>query len=470
MALNACGVLSRMNSNGESQQSAQRFVDYDELKRHAVYEDAWISINGTVYDITDFIDKHPFGDAFRGNLGTECGGLFSSSHMNVGVEKALKSQAWLDKNQIKVVGQLQGYGNPLEADHPDPLLDRIVYQNTGEDPFWKELKAEVRKFIREQKESTHYSFREGALYLVYYIGIYLLLGYFAWIQASFIAAFLLGFHMLCAITNVSHLVTHFGFTRHEGVNSIAKWFLDFSGMCWLEWQVAHQTHHYQPHSPIDHQTNVYGYLGIRLHEYEDHKPYQRFQHWYFWVIMSVFLYFRLVTTTMWMFNNRKFQRSNWELPMHLLMRALFFAPIIYCGFLHGFWMAFILFSLYVIAYSYSAFILLFNDHEDTHHALGQEKTVEHHHETTSWARMQVLTSNNWYPTNWLLAFIEFHYGYFNYHIEHHLFPAIKPSLCKKISPVVQRVCEKHGVSYVFTPFPEVQKSLQRHLIKMGSPA
>ena len=74
---------------------------------------------------------------------------------------------------------------------------------------------------------------------------------------------------------------------------------------------------------------------------------------------------------------------------------------------------------------------------------------------------------DWYPTNWFLSFVEFHYGYFNYHIEHHLFPTFKPSLLKKISPIVKSVCIKHGVSYISTLFLEVQKSLQTHLSKMS---
>ena len=72
-----------------------RSVTYEELKKHCTYSDAWISINGIVYDITHYIDKHPFGDVFRGNLGTECGGLFSSSHLNTNVEKLIKNNDFL---------------------------------------------------------------------------------------------------------------------------------------------------------------------------------------------------------------------------------------------------------------------------------------------------------------------------------------------------------------------------------------
>lgn len=129
-----------------------------------------------------------------------------------------------------------------------------------------------------------------------------------------------------------------------------------------------------------------------------------------------------------------------------------------------------LFVLYSISYSLTAFIFLFNDHEDTHKLLGDKEDVSNFHNRMSWAEIQVRTSNNWYPTNWILSFVQFHYGYFNYHIEHHLFPTFKPSLLKKISPIVRSVCSKYNIPYISTTFLEVQKSLQQHITKMGLPS
>jgi fatty acid desaturase len=101
--------------------------------------------------------------------------------------------------------------------------------------------------------------------------------------------------------------------------------------------------------------------------------------------------------------------------------------------------------------------------------LGLNESIASHHHTASWAEIQARTSNNWYPTNWLLSFVQFHYGYFNFHIEHHLFPALKPALLKEVSPIVKEVCNKHGIPYISTSFGEVQRSLYRHLAKMGAP-
>ncbi|HHL32140.1 MAG TPA: hypothetical protein ENJ41_06100, partial [Oceanospirillales bacterium] len=200
-----------------------------------------------------------------------------------------------------------------------------------------------------------------------------------------------------------------------------------------------------------------------------HKSQHRYQHIYFW--FSVFFYhlFSVPTSTLWMFKNTEFVRHGYELAAHLLTRLILFSMVFYCIYLFGFWYAALLFFCYSVSYSFTAFLLLYNDHEDTHKVLSKTANINHYHQQMSWAEVQVRTSNNWYPNNWLLAFIEFHYGYFNFHIEHHLFPTFKPILLKRISPIVRQVCKKHDIPYILTTFVEVQKSFQRHIIKMGRP-
>lgn len=306
---------------------ANRIVTTAELRAHGGYASAWIAINGVVYDITRFIPKHPFGDTFRGHLGTECGGLFSSAHTATRVEALLADDAFRKRHEIALVGRLDLADGRLDGTGGHPYLERLGYRDTAADAFWLELKGRVATYLKEQGETTHYSNTVGALYLIYYLSIYVLLSWLTWVQGSFLAAVLLGFHMICALA---------------------------------------------------------------------------------------------------------------------------------------------LFAVYCVAYSQTAFLLLFNDHEETHAPLGDQQDLACLHGKPSWAEVQVRTSGNWYPTNWLLAFVEFHYGYFNYHIEHHLFPTFKPSLLKRISPIVRRVCRAHGVPYICTPFFDVQQSLARHLYAMGT--
>lgn len=394
------------------------------------------------------------------------GGLFSSSHMNTNIETLITDSKFLEDNRITIMGHLDMDQGNLYKGNSDRFLDRLVYKETQKDEFWLDLKANVDNFIITNNETIHYSAFEGKMYLLYYSVIFILLSYLTWVEYSLLASILLGFHMICAATNMSHMVTHFGFTKNKLLDYIAAHFFDLAGFSWLQWQIIHQTHHNQPHSPIDYQTNQY---VIRIHSYMPHKKHHKYQKFYFWATVLVYHLLNTPLCTIWLFKNKEFIHHNYELITHIFCKLILFSLVILCGFLYGTWNAIIIFLIYSISYSLTAFILLYNDHEDTHNVLALDSNINQHHNKLSWAEIQVRTSNNWYPTNWLLSFIEFHYGYFNFHIEHHLFPTFKPILLKKISPIVKGICEKHDIPYISTPFFEVQKSFQRHITKMGIP-
>ena len=109
----------------------KRRITYEELKQHSKYSDAWLSINGVVYDITRFINKHPFGDTFRGHLGSECGGLFSSAHTNTKVEELIKSDSFLKKMKFKLWVTL--------------MYLKTTYTVTIIVPIWIALSTEIQK-------------------------------------------------------------------------------------------------------------------------------------------------------------------------------------------------------------------------------------------------------------------------------------------------------------------------------------
>jgi cytochrome b involved in lipid metabolism/fatty acid desaturase len=459
--------MGNMTKGGKEHEfpPGQKIVTYEELKKHSTYSDAWISINGFVYDVTDFIHKHPFGDTFRGNLGTDCSGLFSSAHIRTNIENLITNDNYLNYQGITIVGCLDVTRDNLHKDNNSRFLDRLVYKKTSDDEFWLELTELVKKYLTENNESIHYTSFVGKMYLLYYSVIFILLSYLTWINYSILSAVLLGFHMVCAATNMSHMVTHFGFTRNKLLDFIAAHFFDLGGLSWLEWQIIHQTHHNQPHSSIDYQTNQY---AIRIHKYMRYKRHHKYQRIYFWITVAFYHFLHFPLSTIWLIKNKEFTRHKYEMVAHIVARVILLALIFYCGYLYGFWNSLLLFCIYSISYSYTAFILLYNNHEDTHNVLALYDDINHCHNKLSWAEIQVRTSGNWYPTNWILSFIEFHYGYFNYHIEHHLFPVFKPSLLKKISPIVRDVCNKHSIPYISTTFIEVQKSFLRHISKMGS--
>jgi cytochrome b involved in lipid metabolism len=446
---------------------SKKYISYEELKKHSSYSDAWIAIDGVIYDITDFVEKHPFGDTFRGILGTDCSGLFSSAHINTNVEELIKSEGFLKRNKIKIIGCLDVNEVFLHKDSDRRYLDRIVYQEIDKEKFWLELKTKIKEYLQENNESIHYSTSEGLLHLLYHGILFIIFSYLTWIEGSFFAAILLGFQMVCSCAGVSHMVAHFGFTKNKLLNFLALHFMDLSGFSWLEWQIIHQTHHNQPHSSIDHQTNQYA--PLRIHQYVKHQKYHEHQHISFWLGLVMYHFRAFFMSTVWLIQNREFLRHRYEIVGHLLAKLTVFCLVGYSIYLHGFVNALILFAIFSISFSYSAFLLLYNNHEETHHVLALNEDINDLHSQLSWAETQVRTSGDWYPTNWILSFIEFNYGYFNYHIEHHLFPTFKPRLLKKIAPIVKSVCQKHGIPYIATTYIEVQQSFQRHITNMGFP-
>lgn len=57
--------------------SGMRAVGYEELKTHRSKSDCWMALNGIVYDITDYIKKHPGGAVILDSAGSDGTVLFS---------------------------------------------------------------------------------------------------------------------------------------------------------------------------------------------------------------------------------------------------------------------------------------------------------------------------------------------------------------------------------------------------------
>ena len=63
------------------QQASTRIISEEELARHNQDKNAWVAVNGAVYDVTKFMDQHPGGRAvLQKYLGRDCTGAFSAIH------------------------------------------------------------------------------------------------------------------------------------------------------------------------------------------------------------------------------------------------------------------------------------------------------------------------------------------------------------------------------------------------------
>jgi len=83
-----------------------------------------------------------------------------------------------------------------------------------------------------------------------------------------------------------------------------------------------------------------------------------------------------------------------------------------------------------------------------------------------WAAKQVQSTANWGSGSHLWNFVS---GGLNHQIEHHLFPSHSIYLYPLMSPVVKRVCEKHGLAYKnFANFPEAYIAMVTYLKDLGT--
>ena len=91
--------------------------------------------------------------------------------------------------------------------------------------------------------------------------------------------------------------------------------------------------------------------------------------------------------------------------------------------------------------------------EDTDMVVHEDHKVEE-----NWAIHQLNTTANFAMGNrvwtWLL-------GGLNYQVEHHLFAHISHIHYAKISPIIQEVCKKYGITY--HSYPTVQSAIFSHI-------
>lgn len=69
-------------------------------------------------------------------------------------------------------------------------------------------------------------------------------------------------------------------------------------------------------------------------------------------------------------------------------------------------------------------------------------------ESTNWYRHQVATSHNVAPGSIVTFFLS---GGLSLQIEHHLFPTVNHWHLRKLQPIIQSICQKHGVEYRYSP-------------------
>ena len=428
--------------------SAPPDVTLEELARHDGRDGTyWLEVGGEVYDVTDFVPRHPGGGLLKLGAGRQATTLFESYHPGKALDHARRALA----KKGRRIG-------PLEAS---------ARESYGDPAFFDAIRSRVDAKLTERGLNYHSGGR--VLAFEYVVLVLLFLG--AW--AGRVWGGSIGFAYLAAVIG-GIAVARLGFAMHTGNHAAVgrRGFgttkvgslMDLVGGSSLVWRASHQvSHHGKPNiSGADNDAEI-GYPLLRFHPDLPHRPAHRYQTATLGFGMSVGLLKWIVSDLKHLWAGRvthtafHVTRADWAKTivfksLWVVMHAI--VPVIVLGPLHGILTMMVMMA--VGAY-YMEGIFIVN-----HLQRGLVPRPGAH-----WAEQQVQGSANWCSgsrwSNWLS-------GGLNHQIEHHLFPSVSIYLYPVISPVVRATCAEFGIAYRdYGSFRSALSECAGYLHELGRP-
>jgi len=403
-----------------------KYYSRAEVKEHSTTESCWTIIHNKVYDITNWIPKHPGGDLVRQGAGIECTAIFESSH------PPHVNETFLAKFLI----------GELKKEERDTKF-------TYDSEFWTVLKKRVWTHFQKNKIRRHDQW-DYYLKLICLFSLFLVTYYFGCVGGKYawtLAASVIG--PLCAIC-IMHDGQHGAASKYPFLNSLCGWVIDFFGASGYIWKHEHNLGHHQNTNTVEDPDAISGDPIVRLSPLASYKWYHKYQHYYVWLTYAFIMsrwyfvdYGHYFTST---FNgNKTYPASKTEIILFWLGKIVypiytFIIPAYSFGLLYGI----LCYLTFAIVASYS-FAFQFTVNHLTSNVYWPSKSSTE----TDWAKLQVMTSANYAVDSKIAAIFS---GGLNFQIEHHLFPTICHTHYRTIvSPIVQQTCKEYNVPYNALP-------------------
>lgn len=404
----------------------------------------WLEVQGEVYDMSAFVERHPGGELIRLGAGRHGTALFEAYHPGPALDRARRVLG----KQIPRVGALA----PAE---------REPY---GDPAFFDAVRRNVDGALTARGLGYHHRGRALAIEAVVLIA--LLLAAWMWRLST-------GSYLAVVIAGV--IVARLGFAMHSGNHAAVGrrgagtralgTIMDFVGGSSLVWQAAHQVAHHGKPNQLGHDNDAeIGTPLLRFHPAQPRRRWHRFQVLTLGVGMSIGLLKWLVSDLQHLRRGRvvhapiHVSRAAWAKvalwkTLYLVMHGI--VPVLVLGPLHGLLGTFVM--LAVGAY-YMETVFIVNH-------LQRDLVPD---PDAHWAVQQVQGTSNWGSrsrvANWLS-------GGLNHQIEHHLFPSMSIYLYPVIAPVVEATCVEFGLPYRnYRGFGAALASCAGYLHDLGRPA
>lgn len=383
-------------------------------------------INGSIYDITDYIDKHPGGEVIKGIANSNDGtAMFYSSHFNLP-----------DIDKIKYIYKL------------DNIKDDIIEINSKfdyyEKGFYMSLKKEIYEYYK--KNNIDYTIPDFYNRVIFFINIILFL-------INYYYSYFHGY-ILCSIINGilswnfsgtlvhDHGAHRVNVKKNNYIGNFIMMILNnitFPGGFETHFIYSHYGHHSKVHdNDLDSDDDLI-YPLMRWSKSKEKIWFHKYQHIYYPFVYMIYLIHYISKSFI------KDSKKNWYRKNNHLYRSSknkkFYFLILMTLFFHGI-IPFYNLSIFLAFRQIIVFISVYS--------LGTLffATISHilslgyiYNSRGDWSYHVVNTSGDYLVNN---LFAEYISGGFNIHGLHHLFPSVHPCHLKKVYNIFEKKCIEYN--------------------------
>ncbi|KAH6779931.1 Fatty acid/sphingolipid desaturase [Perilla frutescens var. hirtella] len=416
----------------------KKYITSDELKKHNKPHDLWLSIQGKIYNVTDWSKIHPGGPIPLMNLaGQDVTDAFIAFH---------PASAWKFLDNF-----FTGY-----------YLQDFEVSEVSRD--YRNLSAKFTKSGLFEKKG------HGTILSLCFVTLLLSACFYGVLRSDsffihMLSGGLLGFTWM-QIAYLGHDSGHYNIMTSRGFNKFVQILTGncLTGISIAWWKWTHNAHHvscnsldYDPdlqHLPVlAVSSKLFQSLTSRFYLRElTFDPLSRFfvsyQHFTFYPVMCVARVNLYLQTLLLLFSKRKVP----DRALNILGIAVFwtwFPLLVSCLPNWSERVLFVLASFCVCAIQHVQFCL---NHFAANVYVGAPKGNDWFEKQTS-GTIDIACSPK----------MDWFFGGLQFQLEHHLFPRLPRCNLRKISPVVQELCKKHNLPYTSLSFVEANRWTLRTL-------
>lgn len=329
----------------------------------------------------------------------------------------------------------------------------IKYAKDSDD-FYDVLKMRVDDYFQHNNLSRYGNqkiYRKALVLFPIYFLIYFSLFFIPSFWIASLSYVVLGLLMIILGINFGHDAVHHTISSNKKISKLFKYTFEIAGACSFAWEKRHVLgHHVYPNirgnDPDTTKTGI-----VRVYKENKWYPVHRLQVFY---IPVLYLFYSLNWTLVRDFKDVLTANGNNYVVLNRSRKVIWKFLLSKFLYLFAFFPALMIYShfsnLQVVC---GFFIMHFSASICLTVALVPSHITEHSlfpvadeegKLATSWAKHQVLVSNDYATHNSLVTYL---FGAFNHHIVHHLFPNICHVHYKALTPIVKETILAYGLPY-----------------------